>query len=45
MNKTQTLIIELQKIENLSENDKETILKACEQLAYLWNKVNVWLNK
>lgn len=36
MNKTQKLIIELQKIvPKLQEEDKETILKACEQLAYL----------
>lgn len=39
MNKTQNLINELQKIE-VSEKDKEIIMKICEHLAYLWNKIN-----
>lgn len=39
MSKTQDLINELQKIE-VSEKDKEIIMKVCEHLAYLWNKIN-----
>jgi len=38
--KTHEIINNLYKIENLSEKDKQNILKACEKLAYLQNKLN-----
>lgn len=37
---TQEIIKNLHKLENISEKDKNIILKACEKLAYLQNKLN-----